>query len=177
MTNELWSWILTGAGAATAWLSLSGFRRAWLVGLCTQALWLCYALATHQGGFYCSVAIFSSIYLHKRLSATPAWRRLTGLGRTAFTKAARLLQPMSVHMRRYESENANARAGYSPGAGTHIILLDVIPQPPSWSRHCGPGAAQRVDLHRCVTPEICYFATVTGGVSLGLGSTHFTITP
>jgi len=177
VTNELWSWILTGAGALTAWLSLSGFSRAWLVGLGTQTLWLCYALATHQSGFYCSVAIFSGIYLYNRLRKTAAWRRYTAAVRGIVAKLRRRLPDAVLDTQSAVPEHASARAGYWPGAGTHFIVLDVIPQAPQWTRHYGPGATQRVGYHRYATPEICYFATVTGGASLGFGSTHLTTTP
>lgn len=88
LSLETWSWVLTAAGALTAWLAGSGRRRAWIAGLGCQALWLVYAIATGQDGFYGSVAIYSTIYVRNLLRGpwrTGARSCCCGNGRCAST--------------------------------------------------------------------------------------------
>jgi hypothetical protein len=134
MTNEIWSWLLTAAGATTAVASLSGFRHAWLVGLFTQALWLIYGLSSHLSGFVASVVIFSSIYVHARLRKIPAVAAAATACRTRLTcTAARLTLYIATCLASPQPnipEQQRARAGHRPGAGTQIVMLSVIPQTP-----------------------------------------------
>lgn len=68
-----WSWLLTAVGVTG--LYLAGRRRAagWAIGLAAQALWIAYATATRQWGFYVSAIAYGAVYA-KNLSA---WRRDT----------------------------------------------------------------------------------------------------
>jgi len=43
------------------WLAGSGRRSGWIVGLCIQALWLSYGIATQQWGFLVSACAYSLV--------------------------------------------------------------------------------------------------------------------
>lgn len=59
---QWWSWILTGAGVIVQYLAGQKRALAWWIGLCAQALWLGYAITTHQWGFIGSVAAYTYVY-------------------------------------------------------------------------------------------------------------------
>ena len=67
----LWSYLLAAVGILG--LVLAGRRKAvgWAIGLGAQALWIAYALATHQFGFIVSALAYGAVYARNWL----AWRR------------------------------------------------------------------------------------------------------
>lgn len=74
--NQAWSYLLTAVGVLG--LLLAGRRKAagWLIGLAAQGLWIAYATATHQWGFYLSAAAYGAVYAKNFL----AWHRTTTKG-------------------------------------------------------------------------------------------------
>lgn len=58
----LWSWILSAVGIFGLWLAGRKDYRGWFVGLGAQVLWIAYATATHQWGFYVSALAYGAIY-------------------------------------------------------------------------------------------------------------------
>lgn len=60
---ELWSWVLTAAGASTLYLAGRGTWHGWAVGIFTQSLWLVYAVSTRQYGFIFSVFVYGPLYV------------------------------------------------------------------------------------------------------------------
>lgn len=62
MTDQMWSWALTGAGLTCFWLAGRHVWWAWFVGLAAQALWLGYSLVTQQWGFLAGVVAYSIVY-------------------------------------------------------------------------------------------------------------------
>jgi hypothetical protein len=61
--SQYWSWLLTLVGVFGLWLAGRKDRRGWIVGLCAQVLWIAYATATHQWGFYVSAFAYGAVYL------------------------------------------------------------------------------------------------------------------
>lgn len=66
-----WSYILTVIGVAGLWLAGRKDPRGWLIGLAAQVLWIAYATATRQYGFYLSSVAYGWVYAQNAL----AWRR------------------------------------------------------------------------------------------------------
>lgn len=66
-----WSYLLAAVGILG--LILAGRRKAigWAIGLAAQALWIAYALATHQYGFIVSALAYAAVYGRNWL----AWSR------------------------------------------------------------------------------------------------------
>lgn len=58
-----WSWLLAGVGLVGLWLAGSKNRAGWAVGVAAQALWISYALVSHQHGFLASAAGYGFVYL------------------------------------------------------------------------------------------------------------------
>jgi hypothetical protein len=58
----IWSATLTMLSLTTAYLARHKPIVAWPLGLFTQAVWLCYAIATRQWPFLVSAASFSCVY-------------------------------------------------------------------------------------------------------------------
>lgn len=65
-----WSWTLTGIGVTGLWLVGNRRRSGFLVGLFAQALWIAYACATDQPGFYVSAVVYGAVNLRNYR----AWR-------------------------------------------------------------------------------------------------------
>ena len=63
-----WSYLLATVGIAGLWLAGSGKTSGWVVGVAAQALWVAYALATHQYGFIVTAVAYGFVY------ARGAWR-------------------------------------------------------------------------------------------------------
>jgi hypothetical protein len=61
--NPYWSWLLTGVGVFGLWLAGRRDRRGWMVGVGAQVLWIAYATATHQWGFYFSALAYGWVYV------------------------------------------------------------------------------------------------------------------
>ncbi len=70
-----WSLALVAAGLFGQWLVGEHRRVGWVVGVGTQALWIAYALVTHQYGFLLSAALFAAMYFRN-------WRRWGRVPRT-----------------------------------------------------------------------------------------------
>jgi hypothetical protein len=58
---EWWSWLLTGVALFVIWLA-GRTPWGWLAGIASEALWLAYALATHQWGFIVNAAAFAVVF-------------------------------------------------------------------------------------------------------------------
>jgi hypothetical protein len=69
--NPYWSYLLTAVGVFGLWLAGRKDRRGWIVGLCAQVLWIAYATATRQWGFYVSALAYGWVYARN----ARAWRR------------------------------------------------------------------------------------------------------
>ena len=63
MKPQYWSWILTAVGVFGLWLAGRKDRRGWMVGIGAQSLWIAYATATHQWGFYVSAVAYGWVYI------------------------------------------------------------------------------------------------------------------
>ena len=57
-----WSYLLTAVGVFGLFLAGRKDRRGWIVGLFAQVLWIAYATATHQWGFYVSALAYGWVY-------------------------------------------------------------------------------------------------------------------
>jgi hypothetical protein len=66
-----WSWLLMAVGVFGLYLAGRKSRWGWAVGAGAQLLWIAYATATHQWGFYVSALAYGWIYVKNFL----AWRR------------------------------------------------------------------------------------------------------
>lgn len=66
-----WSWLLTAVGVFGLYLAGRKVWWAWFIGLGAQALWIAYATATAQYGFYVSALAYGLVYLKNGL----AWRK------------------------------------------------------------------------------------------------------
>lgn len=60
--NPYWSYLLTAVGVFGLWLAGRKDRRGWMVGIGAQVLWIAYATATHQWGFYVSALAYGFVY-------------------------------------------------------------------------------------------------------------------
>ena len=72
---QVWSWLLTAVGVTGLFLAGKKNKAGWAVGFGAQALWVTYAVATHQWGFIVSAFAYGSVYAKNWL----AWRRETSL--------------------------------------------------------------------------------------------------
>ena len=59
----MWPYILSLVGISAMWLA--GLKRwqGWALGLVCEALWVVYALSTHQYGFIFGSVTYSAVYL------------------------------------------------------------------------------------------------------------------
>lgn len=69
--EALWSWALTGTGLTGLVLAGRRYWAGWAIGLAVQVLWLAYAYATHQPGFYLSAVAYAVVYGRNMVR----WRR------------------------------------------------------------------------------------------------------
>lgn len=60
--NPYWSYLLTAVGVFGLYLAGRKDRRGWMVGIGAQVLWIAYATATHQWGFYFSALAYGFVY-------------------------------------------------------------------------------------------------------------------
>jgi len=74
----MWSWLLMAVGILGLYLAGRRNVYGWAVGASAQLLWVAYATATHQYGFYVSAAAYFWIYTKNFL----AWRREARLADT-----------------------------------------------------------------------------------------------
>jgi len=58
-----WSYLLAAVGIFGLWLAGRKDYRGWFVGLGAQILWIAYATATQQWGFYISAFCYGAVYL------------------------------------------------------------------------------------------------------------------
>ena len=65
-----WSYLLTAVGVFGLYLAGRKDRRGWMVGIFAQALWIAYATATRQWGFYVSALAYGWVYARNARS----WR-------------------------------------------------------------------------------------------------------
>ena len=56
--SQWWSWLLTAVGVFGLYLAGKRDRRGWIVGIGAQSLWIAYATATKQWGFYVSALAY-----------------------------------------------------------------------------------------------------------------------
>lgn len=68
---EVWSWILTAVGVFGLWLAGRKDRRGWMVGVAAQGLWIAYATATEQWGFYVSALAYGWVYVRNARAWSP----------------------------------------------------------------------------------------------------------
>lgn len=61
--NPYWSYLLTAVGVFGLWLAGRKDRRGWMVGVGAQVLWIAYATATQQWGFYISAVAYGWVYI------------------------------------------------------------------------------------------------------------------
>lgn len=61
--NPYWSYLLTAVGVFGLWLAGRKDRRGWMVGIGAQILWIAYATATQQWGFYVSALAYGWVYI------------------------------------------------------------------------------------------------------------------
>lgn len=86
-----WSWVLTAIGLTGLWLVTRKDQRGFLVGVAVQALWIAYAVVTHQWGFIVSALAYGVLNargwakwqkdrneLRQSFDATPFSRRACG---------------------------------------------------------------------------------------------------
>ena len=62
MVPAWWSFLLTGVGVFGLYLAGRKSKAGWAVGIGAQALWIAYATATHQWGFYVSAVAYGWVY-------------------------------------------------------------------------------------------------------------------
>lgn len=60
--SEWWSYLLTVVGVSGLYLAGKKNLWGWAVGLGAQGLWIAYAYATSQPGFYASAVAYGSVY-------------------------------------------------------------------------------------------------------------------
>ena len=70
--NPYWSYLLTAVGVFGLWLAGRKDRRGWMVGIGAQTLWIAYATATHQWGFYVSAIAYGWVYIKNARAWKPA---------------------------------------------------------------------------------------------------------
>lgn len=59
---QAWSWVLTVVGITALYFAGSGRVLGWAIGFGAQALWLIYAITTHQWGFIFSAFAYGFVY-------------------------------------------------------------------------------------------------------------------
>lgn len=69
--NPYWSYLLTAVGVFGLYLAGRKDRRGWMVGIGAQVLWIAYATATHQWGFYVSALAYGWVYAKNARSWKP----------------------------------------------------------------------------------------------------------
>jgi nicotinamide riboside transporter PnuC len=62
MSVQWWSWLLTAVGVFGLYLAGRRNPYGWAVGLFAQTLWIAYATATKQYGFYASALAYGWVY-------------------------------------------------------------------------------------------------------------------
>jgi len=175
--NPYWSYLLTAVGVFGLYLAGRKDRRGWMVGIGAQVLWIAYATATHQWGFYVSAVAYGWVYARnahawKPRGATEADDLVTlwhiALGeRDAARADANVTRP-------YVFDLVDSVMNSQPlDFHGHVVPLDVQaalkPQDGSWHpvcRYCGadcsegrswdggdlyacpPCAERRADAHR-----------------------------
>ncbi len=60
--SQWWSWLLTAVGVTGLYFAGSRKRLGWAIGIAAQALWIAYALATSQYGFFASAVSYGWVY-------------------------------------------------------------------------------------------------------------------
>lgn len=70
--NPYWSYLLTAVGVFGLWLAGRKDRRGWMVGIGAQVLWIAYATATQQWGFYISALAYGWVYIKNARAWEPA---------------------------------------------------------------------------------------------------------
>lgn len=73
--NPYWSYLLTAVGVFGLWLAGRKDRRGWMVGIGAQTLWIAYATATQQWGFYVSALAYGWVYIKNARAWKPDPRR------------------------------------------------------------------------------------------------------
>lgn len=71
MIPQYWSWLLEVIGVTGLYLAGSHRLIGWQIGLGVQALWIIYAIMTHQWGFIASALAFGAVNLRNLLK----WKR------------------------------------------------------------------------------------------------------
>jgi nicotinamide riboside transporter PnuC len=66
----IWSFVLSGLGVVSLYLTGKKLAVGWLVGLFNTALWVIYALTTAQYGFLVSSAVFTVVQVKNYLEWT-----------------------------------------------------------------------------------------------------------
>lgn len=66
-----WSYILAPFGLAGMWMAGRRNRWGWALSICTQVLWLAYAVQTQQWGFIPGSAAYGFIYVKNFISWRP----------------------------------------------------------------------------------------------------------
>jgi uncharacterized membrane protein len=59
---QAWSWILTAVGVTGLYFAGRKNAWGWAIGLFAQTLWIAYATATKQYGFYVSALAYGWVY-------------------------------------------------------------------------------------------------------------------
>lgn len=74
-TNQIWSWIVTIVGLVGFFFA--GRRKwwSWYINLGCQALWVVYALVSHQPAFLVSAAVYSVVFGRNAWTWTKEHRR------------------------------------------------------------------------------------------------------
>lgn len=68
--NWWWSWLLTAVGVIGFILAGRKVWWAWYVNIGCQALWLAYALVTHQYGFIVASVVYTVVFTKNAISWT-----------------------------------------------------------------------------------------------------------
>lgn len=58
----MWSWVLTAVGVTGFILAGRKVWWAWYVNIGCQALWLAYAITTHQWGFIVASVVYTAVF-------------------------------------------------------------------------------------------------------------------
>ena len=58
----MWSYALAAVGILGLYVAGKGRRLGWAIGFAAQGLWIAYATATHQYGFYASAVAYAGVY-------------------------------------------------------------------------------------------------------------------
>lgn len=62
MIPAWWSWTLAAVGLVGIWLTGSRRRIGFLLGVAAQVLWIAYAAATNQPGFFVTAIAYGFVY-------------------------------------------------------------------------------------------------------------------